>query len=49
MMSLHIKKHFALGIGKKLTLTIRAVILQEHVDMVAGDFNGAESLYIVST
>ena len=29
------------GIGKKLILTIRAVMLAEHVDLVAGDFNGA--------
>ena len=29
------------GIGKKLILTIRAVMLGEHVDLVAGDFNGA--------
>ena len=29
------------GIGKKLILTIRAVMLKENVDMVAGDFNGA--------
>ena len=43
MMSLHINNHFAQnrGIGKKLLLTVRAVMLQEHVDMVAGDFNGA--------
>ena len=27
--------------GKKLILTIRAVMLGEHVDLVAGDFNGA--------
>ena len=29
------------GIGKKLVLTIRAVVLDEKVDLVAGDFNGA--------
>ena len=29
------------GIGKKLILTIRAVMLDEKVDLVAGDFNGA--------
>ena len=29
------------GIGKKLLLTVRTVMLQEHVDMVAGDFNSA--------
>ena len=27
--------------GKKLLLTVLTVMLQEHVDMVAGDFNGA--------
>ena len=43
MMSLHINNHFAWkrGIGKKLLLTVRTVMLQEHVDMVPGDFNGA--------
>ena len=42
MMSLH-TNHFVKkrGMGKKLLLTVRAVMLQEHVDMVAGDFNGA--------
>ena len=42
-MSLHINNQFAKerGIGKKLLLTIRAVMLEEHVDLVAGDFNGA--------
>ena len=29
------------GIGKKLILTIHAVMLKEKVDQVAGDFNGA--------
>ena len=29
------------SIGKSLLLTIRAVMLEEHVDLVAGDFNGA--------
>ena len=29
------------GIGKKLILSIRAVMLQENVGLVAGDFNGA--------
>ena len=36
--SLHIRKR---GIGKKLLLTNRAKMLEEHVDLVAGDFNGA--------
>ena len=26
------------GTGKKLLLTIRAIMLEEHVDVVAGDF-----------
>ena len=29
------------GIGKKMMLTVRTVMLQEHVDVVAGDVNGA--------
>ena len=29
------------GIVKKLLLTIRAVMLEKHVDLVAGDFNRA--------
>ena len=29
------------GINKKLLLTIRAVMIEEHVDLVVGDFNGA--------
>ena len=28
------------GIAKKLILTIRAIMLGQHVDLVAGDFNG---------
>ena len=42
MMSLHINNHYAKksGIGKKLLLTIRIVMLQEHMDLDAGDFNG---------
>ena len=42
-MSLHNNNHYAKkrGMGKKLLLTVRAVMLQEHVDMVAGDFNGS--------
>ena len=41
--SLHINNNYAKkrGIGKKLLLTIRAVMLEEHVDLVAGDFNAA--------
>ena len=43
MMSQHNNNHYAKkrGIVKKLILTVRTVMLQEHVDMVAGDFNGA--------
>ena len=43
VMSLHINNNYAKkrGIGKKLLLTIRAVMLDEQVDLVAGDFNGA--------
>ena len=41
--SLHMNNNYAKkrGIGKKLLLTIRAVMLDEKVDLVAGDFNGA--------
>ena len=43
VMSLHINNNHARkrGIGKKLLLTIRAMMLDEQVDLVAGDFNGA--------
>ena len=42
-MSLHINNNYTKkrGIGKKLLLAIRAVMLEEHVDVVPGDFNGA--------
>ena len=42
-MSLHISNIYAKkrGIGKKLILTIRAVMLDEKVDLVAVDCNGA--------
>ena len=43
-MPLHINNHFAKkrGIGKNiLKKTVRTIMLQEQVDMVAGDFNGA--------
>ena len=29
------------GLGKKLLLTFRSIMQEEHVDLVAGDFNGA--------
>ena len=40
VISLHINNNYAKrsGIGKKLLLTIRAVLLDEKVDLVAGDF-----------
>ena len=43
VMSLHINNNFAKkrDIGKKLLLTIRAIMQDEHVDLVACDFNGA--------
>ena len=43
VLSLHITNIYAKkrGIGEKLILTIRAVMLGEHVDLVAGNFNGA--------
>ena len=43
VLCLHISNSYAKkrGIGKKLILTIRAVTLDEKVDLVAGDFAGA--------
>ena len=43
VMSLHINNNYAKkrSIGKKLLLAIRAVMLDEQKDLVAGDFNGA--------
>ena len=43
VMSLHINNQFSKkrGIWSKLLLTIRAVMPEEFVDLVAGDFNGA--------
>ena len=43
MMSLLINNQFARkrGIGENWLFTVRTVMLQEQVDMVAGDFNGA--------
>ena len=43
VMSLHINNNFAKkrDIGKKLLLTIRAIMQDEHVDLDACDFNGA--------
>ena len=41
VMSLHINNNYAKkrGIGKKLLLTIRAIMQDEHVQLVARDFN----------
>ena len=41
--SLHTNNHCdeKRGVGKNLLLTVRTVMLQEQVDMVAGDFTGA--------
>ena len=43
VLSLHINNNHSQkrGIGKKMLLTIHAVMLGEKVDLVAGDFNGA--------
>ena len=43
VLCLHINNSFAMkrGIGRKLLLSFRAVMVAEHVDLVAGDFNGA--------
>ena len=41
--SLHIKNVFATkrGIAKKIILTLRALMISQNIDLVAGDFNGA--------
>ena len=43
VMSPHINNNCAekLGIGEKFLLTVRATMQEVHVDLVAGDFNGA--------
>ena len=42
VLSLHISNICAIkwGISKKLILTIRAIMIGQHVDLVSGDFNG---------
>ena len=42
MLSLHISNIYAKkkGITKKLILTLRAIMISQEVDLVAGDFNG---------
>ena len=43
MKTLHINNQFdnKRGIGKRLQLTVRAVMLEELLDLVDADFNGA--------
>ena len=43
VLSLHINNNNAKkrGIGKKLPLTIRAVMIEKYVNLFVGDFNGA--------
>ena len=41
VLSVHINNIYAKKHGKKLILTVRALMLDEHVDLVAGEFNGA--------
>ena len=43
VLSLHISHIYAKqrGIAKKLILTIRAIMISQQIDVVAGDFNGA--------
>ena len=42
VLSLHISNIYAKqkGIAKKLILTVRAIMISQEVDLVAGDFNG---------
>ena len=41
MLSLHISNTFAKkGVAKKLIQTLRAIMLSQEVDLVAGGFNG---------
>ena len=42
VMSLRISNIYAkkTGFAKKLILTIRAIMIGQHIDLVAGDFNG---------
>ena len=47
VLSLHITKIYAKKrcIAKKLILTIRGIMLGQHIDLVAGDFNGTAWRY----
>ena len=44
VLSLHVSNIYAKkkGIAKKLILTIRAIMIGQQIDVVAGDFNGTE-------
>ena len=46
VLSLHISNIYAKkkGIAKKLILTLRAIMISQEVDLVAGDFNGSARL-----
>ena len=43
VLSLHINNVFAKkrGIAKKIIQTVRALMISQNIDLVAGDFNGA--------
>ena len=47
VLSLHISNIYAekKGIAKKLILTLRAIMISQEVDLVAGDFNGTARRY----
>ena len=47
VLSLHISNIYAKkkGIAKKLILTLRAIMISQEVDLVAGDFNGTAWRY----
>ena len=47
MLSLHVSNIYVKkkGIAKKLVLTLRAIMISQEVDLVAGDFNGTAWRY----
>ena len=47
VLSLHVSNIYAKqkGIAKKVTLTLRAIMISQEVDLVAGDFNGTAWRY----
>ena len=47
VLSLHFNNIYAKkkGIAKKFTLTLRAILISQEVDLVAGDFNGTAWRY----